>query len=134
MDRIAGLRWCVMLLGALVAASAQAQAVVGRTDGVASVAATGSARYSIPLSLPPGTKGLAPALAITYDSRSGNGLLGVGFRLTGLSRIQRCARTLAQDGYVAGEPHAVVLADDLGADAHRPLELLRFIAAVLRRL
>ena len=29
------------------------------------------------------------ALAVTYDSRSGNGLLGVGFRLTGLSAIQR---------------------------------------------
>jgi RHS repeat-associated protein len=101
MNRIAGLRWCVMLLGALVAASAQAQAVVGRTDGVASVAATGSARYSIPLSLPPGTNGLAPALAITYDSRSGNGLLGVGFRLNGLSRVHRCGSTLAQDGRVA---------------------------------
>ena len=100
MDRIAGLRWCVMSLGMLIAASAQAQTAVGRTDGEASVAATGSARYSIPLSLPPGTNGLAPALAITYDSRSGNGLLGVGFRLAGLSRIHRCARTFAQDGAV----------------------------------
>ena len=117
MNRIAGLRWCVTLLGALIAASAQAQAVVGRTDGVASVAATGSARYSIPLSLPPGTKGLAPALAITYDSRSGNGLLGVGFRLTGLSRIQRCARTLAQDGYVAGV--ALAASDALCLDGQR---------------
>ncbi|HEX9207684.1 MAG TPA: FG-GAP-like repeat-containing protein, partial [Steroidobacteraceae bacterium] len=89
-----------MSLGMLIAASAQAQTAVGRTDGEASVAATGSARYSIPLSLPPGTHGLAPALAITYDSRSGNGLLGVGFRLTGLSRIHRCPRTLAQDGTV----------------------------------
>jgi len=117
MDRIAGLRWCVMLLGALIVASAQAQAVVGRTDGVASVAATGSARYSIPLSLPPGTNGLAPALAITYDSRSGNGLLGVGFRLTGLSRIQRCARTLAQDGYVAAA--ALTTSDALCLDGQR---------------
>jgi len=89
-----------MSLGVLIASSAQAQTVVGRTDGEASVAATGSARYSIPLSLPPGTHGLAPALAITYDSHSGNGLLGVGFRLAGLSRIHRCPRTIAQDGAV----------------------------------
>ena len=100
MNGIAGLRWCVMSLGLLVVASAQAQTAVGRTEGEASVATTGSARYSIPLALPPGTNGLAPALAITYDSHSGNGLLGVGFRLTGLSKIQRCARTIAQDGSV----------------------------------
>ena len=62
------------------------------------MSATGAARYTIPLTLPPGTNGLAPALAVTYDSRSGNGLLGVGFRLTGLSAIQRCGNTLAQDG------------------------------------
>ena len=48
--------------------------------------------------MPPGTHGLAPSLAITYDSRGGNGLLGVGFRLSGLSQISRCANTLAQDG------------------------------------
>jgi len=101
MNGIAGLRWCVMSLGVLIAASAQAQTGVGRTEGEASVTATGSARYSIPLTLPPGTNGLAPTLAITYDSRSGNGLLGVGFRLTGLSKIQRCGSSLAQDGKVA---------------------------------
>ncbi len=106
-----------MSLGALIAASAQAQAVAGRTDGEASVAATGSARYSIPLSLPPGTNGLAPALAITYDSNSGNGLLGVGFRLTGLSKIHRCARTLAQDGFVGAV--ALGVSDGLCLDGRR---------------
>jgi hypothetical protein len=101
MNRIAGLRWRVMSLGVLIAASAQGQTLVGRTAGAASVAATGSARYSIPLALPPGTNGLAPTLAITYDSRNGNGLLGVGFRLSGLSKIQRCSNTLAQDGKIS---------------------------------
>jgi len=38
--------------------------------GEASVTATGTARYVIPLSLPPGTNGLAPALAVAYDSRA----------------------------------------------------------------
>jgi RHS repeat-associated protein len=98
MKSIAGLRCSVMVLGVLASAFAQAQGIVGRTAGEASVSATGAARYTIPLTLPPGTNGLAPALAVTYDSRSGNGLLGVGFRLTGLSAIQRCGNTLAQDG------------------------------------
>ena len=101
MNRIAGWRWCVMSLGVLLAASAQAQSAVGRTEGDAGVTATGAARYSIPLDLPPGTNGLAPSLALTYDSRSGNGLLGVGFHLTGLSTIRRCSSTLAQDGRIA---------------------------------
>ena len=100
MDRIAGLRWSVMLVGVL-RARAQAQATVGRRRG-GERDATGAARYAIPLTLPPGTNGLAPALAIVYDSRSGNGLLGVGFRLAGLSAIQRCGSTLAQDGRLAG--------------------------------
>jgi len=117
MNGIAGLRWCVMSFGVLIVASAQAQTAVGRTEGEASVATTGSARYSIPLSLPPGTNGLAPALAITYDSRMGNGALGVGFRLTGLSRIQRCARTLAQDGTVGAV--ALDLSDRFCLDGQR---------------
>ena len=98
MKSIAGLRCSVMVLGVLASAYAQAQGLVGRTAGEASVSATGAARYTIPLTLPPGTNGLAPALAVTYDSRSGNGLLGVGFRLAGFSAIERCGSTLAQDG------------------------------------
>ena len=39
------------------------------------------------LELPPGTAGLAPSLALTYDSGSGNGRLGIGWSL-GLSVIQ----------------------------------------------
>ena len=95
------MRWCAMSLGFLIAASAQAQSAVGRTEGEAGVTTTGSARYSIPLALPPGTNGLAPSLAIDYDSRAGHGLLGAGFRLSGLSRIHRCGSTLAQDGRAA---------------------------------
>lgn len=101
MTRFAGLRWRVLSLAVMIAASAQVQAAVGRTEGSAGVAATGSARYTVPLPLPPGTNGLTPELAIAYDSRHGNGLLGVGFRLAGLSSIQRCNSTLAQDGRVA---------------------------------
>ena len=90
-----------MLLGLFAGAAAQAQSAAGRTAGEASVTATGTARYVIPLSLPPGTNGLAPALAVAYDSRGGHGLLGAGFRLEGFSTIQRCGSTLAQDGRLA---------------------------------
>ena len=100
MKQIAGMRWSVWVLGMCVGALAHAQATVGRTAGEASVSATGAARYAIPLVVPPGTNGLAPDLAIVYDHRSGNGLLGAGFRLAGFSAVQRCGRTLAQDGLI----------------------------------
>jgi hypothetical protein len=41
---------------------------------------------------------MAPNLAIEYDSAEGSGLLGKGWFLSGLSRIDRCERTVAQDG------------------------------------
>ncbi|MFO3796492.1 MAG: SpvB/TcaC N-terminal domain-containing protein, partial [Anaerolineales bacterium] len=63
---------------------------------------TGSASYTIPISVVPGTAGLEPKLSLQYDSRSGNGLLGVGWSLAGLPAITRCGRTIAQDGQAGG--------------------------------
>ena len=42
---------------------------------------TGDAQLSFPLDLPPGRHGLAPGLAVQYDSSGGNGWLGLGWDL-----------------------------------------------------
>jgi RHS repeat-associated protein len=42
---------------------------------------TGTAQYSIPLEVPPGPAGHAPALALRYDGGLGNGPLGFGWQL-----------------------------------------------------
>jgi hypothetical protein len=50
--------------------------------------------------VPDGRGRLEPQLALSYNSRSGNGPLGVGWSVSGLSSITPCSRNLAQDGRV----------------------------------
>jgi hypothetical protein len=70
--------------------------------GQFAVSSTGAATYNIPISLPPGTAGMAPTLSLEYSSQGPNGLLGVGWTLGGLPSINRCPRTLVQDGFSGG--------------------------------
>ncbi|WP_408001807.1 NBR1-Ig-like domain-containing protein [Massilia sp. SM-13] len=58
----------------------------------------GTAGYTVPLQLPPGTAGMAPALALTYDSADLAGMAGLGWKIGGVSSIDRCGRTGANDG------------------------------------
>ena len=78
------------------------QVLVGALPGDASVDNTGSASYSMPLAVPPGTAGVQPSLGITYGSRGGNGALGIGFTLSGLSSISRMASDRIHDGLIDG--------------------------------
>lgn len=70
----------------------------GTIDAQFQVAPSGAASYQIPILVPPGTKGVEPQLSISYSSTGGNGTLGMGMSLSGLSMITRCPRTMAYDG------------------------------------
>lgn len=59
---------------------------------------SGSAVVSFPIAAPPGHGGMIPQVSITYNSQSGNGLLGKGFNLSSSSMIHRCPKNLAIDG------------------------------------
>ena len=43
------------------------------------IANTGAMAYRVPIALPPGRNGIEPSLSLSYNSRSGNGWVGVGW-------------------------------------------------------
>ncbi len=101
--------WAVRSLWLLAAAfmvvaalPAGAQAAVGRIGGSGDVTPMGSATYTIPIDVAAGVNGLKPDIGLVYDSQSGDGLAGVGWTLSGFSKIHRCPRTKPLDGSAAG--------------------------------
>ncbi len=76
--------------------------VVGSLPGNFMVSPSGSATYKIPIELPPGLSGMNPSLGFVYNSQSGNGLLGIGWSLSGLSSISRTGTTVYNDSYIDG--------------------------------
>ena len=72
--------------------------VVGSLGGTVDVGSLGEALYSIPIRLPQGIHGIQPDLSISYSSRAGNGLLGWGWDIGGLSAVERTGRTRYHDG------------------------------------
>ncbi len=70
----------------------------GKTSGVFDVSPQGAATYKIPLWTPPGPGGVEPELRLEYDSQLTGGLAGVGWTLNAVSSIDRCEKTIMQDG------------------------------------
>ncbi|WP_353717299.1 SpvB/TcaC N-terminal domain-containing protein [Dyadobacter sp. 676] len=69
---------------------------VGSISGGGNVASAG-ATYSIALVIPPGTNGISPTVSINYHSMGGNGVLGQGWDIGGLSKITRTTRNMYFD-------------------------------------
>lgn len=72
---------------------------VGVFSGSLSVTELGTASYTIPIEVPSYGEGIAPQLALVYNSNSANGELGMGWSIQGLrSSITRCPKTKLYDG------------------------------------
>nr|WP_314474101.1 SpvB/TcaC N-terminal domain-containing protein [uncultured Capnocytophaga sp.] len=73
---------------------------IGLTTGELSVSGSGAAVYTVPIAVPKGIGGVAPTLALTYNSQSGNGIAGYGWHLAGLSVISRVGSTMYHNGKI----------------------------------
>ena len=71
--------------------------VVGALPGELNIGDLGAAVYSIPIMMPQGIGKMTPQIAVTYNNQAGNGLLGWGWNLSGLSSITRTGQTLYHD-------------------------------------
>ena len=81
-----------MLITALfltIEASSQPAVLPANVD----VSAIGTATYSIPIEVVPGTKGLQPNISIVYNSMSGLGIVGQKWGVQGISSITRVPQT-----------------------------------------
>lgn len=107
----------LLALIAMVGVPLTAGAAAGRTPGVFAVTPDGAASYTIPIWTPNGPNGVQPSLALSYNSRAGNGILGVGWSLVGLSSIERCNSTVGQDGVAAAI--ALTASDKFCMDGNR---------------
>ncbi len=74
---------------------------VGELSGSAFVS-QGKSGYQVDLQLPGGINELVPSLSVSYQQGSGNGPLGLGVSLDGLSSITRCSRNEQDDGANSG--------------------------------
>lgn len=77
-----------------------AEGYVGAINGSFSVNNNGGSVYIIPIPVPPGTMNIQPQLAVSYNSKYGNGILGMGCSLEGLSEITRIPAAMAQDEFI----------------------------------
>lgn len=93
---------------------------VGATTAEAGVSPVGGGTYTIPIAAPPGTNGVVPSVALAYNSMGGNGLVGMGWSISGLSMISRVPRSIYQDG-VAGSV-------ELNTDDRFALDGVRLVA------
>lgn len=89
---------CALVLARpFTAAEASAPAMI--VPGQFNVTDTGAFTYTIPIAVPPGTAGMAPAISLDYSNQNNNnGLVGAGWSISGLPSITRCPKTLEQEG------------------------------------
>ncbi|MCP4412169.1 MAG: hypothetical protein GY808_06330, partial [Gammaproteobacteria bacterium] len=91
----------------------------GALKGSFRVNESGAATYNIPIATVPGSGGVAPQMALNYNSQGGNGIAGKGWSLSGGSAITRCRQTWEQDGSENSKAITLTASDRLCLDGQR---------------
>ena len=81
---------------------------VGEIPVITGHGPNGSATLQVPIQVYPGPKGIQPQLSLAYNAGGGNGILGAGWSLAGISKITRANRS----AYFDGNPNGISITND----------------------
>jgi RHS repeat-associated protein len=108
----------------LSSATAENPTAAGRISGSSGVDSSGAFTYDVPFDLPEGRAGMQPHLGLHYSSSAGNGPVGVGWGIAGLSSIARCPRTVAREG--DAQPIKTVRLTECGSEGPCPPQFTEY--------
>ncbi|MCQ9638970.1 type IV secretion protein Rhs [Chryseobacterium sp. WG14] len=72
------------------------------TKGDIEVTRAGQFQFSLPIDVPPGIKSVTPNINLVYTSESGNGMVGYGWSISGISAIKRIEKNIDNAEEVKG--------------------------------
>lgn len=75
---------------------------VGQINITSGISPTGAKTYNVPINVYTANGCLSPSLSLTYNSQQGNGILGMGWSLSGLQTIARTSNVPYYDGRTRG--------------------------------
>ena len=86
-----------------IKATVDKQLPMGMIDVTSGNTRTGAKTYTVPVKVAPGiNEAMTPKIAFSYNSQQGNGTLGKGWALSGLSSITRATASVYYDDWTRG--------------------------------
>lgn len=93
------------LIGISMSAFGDSANPVGTPNGTFSVSPMGGACYTVSIDRPSVNTSLMPTIGIVYNSQSGNGVVGWGCNILGISAITRGIKDYLHDNLIKGVSH-----------------------------
>lgn len=109
----------VSILTAFYQVHASESELVGSLESSTSVNSLGVLETSVPVSIPPSINSFIPNLALIYNGQAPDGILGIGWNLTGISSVMRCNES---KGIKIITPKAASISEFFNANKSIPFE------------
>ena len=75
---------------------------VGVIEGSFSVSPSGAATYQIPLECPSVLSNMQPNISLVYNSQGSDGVMGMGWQISGISSITQGSKSIFSDNSISG--------------------------------